>query len=835
MKVLALRHSVAQVYADTQVYTHDDTKDNYENAFLISNLTTHNILYLNYSTKTLEILNKSGIAAVEVQSLEELFTLIRCNFTYDYENNIIYLHDYSYYTNNEIRTDQHWVTKTDIEEYLLPGWKLTYVGYNGSDTRGHYNFSFTCQNAATDDDLIIEYIYSEALDFQNFMLKKIKERMTTSLPIARLSNRVFRDKLFPSLSKKYQHIVNVGPRNESMFTFLNFPSIKQFSNGPYLVKDTIKLKQERWLGKRVSQFDIGQYKNMMNVITTVYYYYNLYQKKPTIYMVGSAPSYWIHDVKQYSDFTFETWDPLDTPYSSIHHKELFFEKDVAKLRDDSILYIDIRTDRGNADWREWRRIVEEQTISNLKLAYQYLASGKSKVCCVKMTAMDLELPISAKLLHHPTTEIRSEFYLLLDIWDISNVKRFIPKGVLYSFINNIITENVFIQPPFKIKASKNDYIVALYALSNDFNDRMNVINLINNQKQSLITVRINNTFKDEPKVGFKNIYDWTFLPTDFNTTDSIITSYDGCLGIFGLSISLASKPTGNNHLFILNGTDKYYKLDQFANHTGISRRSHQIRFSESATSYSGYIFRDLSNNNFNLIGTNIENSVSGHVYNALVYYRYNYSFDLKRWIYLHSIEKADIEGGKYYEHAPIELIYACRSAKEFALLQDDLTVLHYANEIERYIHKVYSITYADDPNYFIGIKFKYIPYEYDVKIPHLTFGVLFISDNMIPDVTRIIKDMKKELFKMDVTTSYTYMLSDGIYVANVSGVLSTYFKMYNLFYKNQITFGQSRMFIPHITLSFSSKKTVRIETAKLKIDSIYLRKIRGDTVFDMSE
>nr|AIY61042.1 VP3 [Rotavirus A] len=835
MKVLALRHSVAQVYADTQIYTHDDTKDSYENAFLISNLTTHNILYLNYSIKTLEILNKSGIAAVEIQSLEELFTLIRCNFTYDYENNIIYLHDYSYYTNNEIRTDQHWVTKTDIEEYLLPGWKLTYVGYNGSDTRGHYNFSFTCQNAATDDDLIIEYIYSEALDFQNFMLKKIKERMTTSLPIARLSNRVFRDKLFPLLSEKYQRIVNVGPRNESMFTFLNFPSIKQFSNGPYLVKDTIKLKQERWLGKRISQFDIGQYKNMMNVITTVYHYYNLYQKKPTIYMVGSAPSYWIYDVKQYSDFMFETWDPLDTPYSSMHHKELFFEKDISRLKDDSILYIDIRTDRGNTNWKEWRKIVETQTISNLKLAYQYLASGKSKVCCVKMTAMDLELPISAKLLHHPTTEIRSEFYLLLDVWDVSNTKRFIPKGVLYSFINNVVTENVFIQPPFKIKTSKNDYIIALYALSNDFNDRTDVINLINNQKQSLITVRINNTFKDEPKVGFKNIYDWTFLPTDFNTTNAIVTSYDGCLGMFGLSISLASKPTGNNHLFILSGTDKYYKLDQFANHTGISRRSHKIRFSESATSYSGYIFRDLSNNNFNLIGTNVENSVSGHVYNALIYYRYNYSFDLKRWIYLHSIEKADIEGGRYYEHAPIELIYACRSAKEFASLQDDLTVLRYADEIERYINRVYSITYADDPNYFIGIKFRHIPYKYDVKIPHLTFGVLFISDNMIPDVVKIMRDMKRELFEMDVTTSYTYMLSDGIYVANVSGVLAAYFKMYNLFYKSQITFGQSRMFIPHITLSFSNNKTVRIETTKLKISSIYLRKIRGDTVFDMSE
>lgn len=835
MKVLALRQSVAQVYADTQTYTHDDLKDSYENAFLISNLTTHNILYLNYSVKTLEILNKSGIAAVEINSIEEFFTLIRCNFTYDYENNIVYLHDYSYYTNNEIRTDQHWVTKTNIDEYLLPGWKLTYVGYNGNDTRGHYNFSFTCQNAATDDDIIIEYIYSEELDFQNFMLRKIKERMTTSLPIARLSNRVFRDKLFTTLIHSHKHVVNVGPRNESMFTFLNHPSIKQFSNGSYLVKDTIKLRQERWLGKRMSQFDIGQYKNMLNVLTALYHYYNLYQKKPRIYMVGSAPSYWIYDVKQYSDFIFETWDPLDTPYSSIHHKELFFKNDVKKLKDNSLLYIDIRTDRGNLDWREWRKVVEEQTINNLEIAYEYLSNGKAKVCCVKMTAMDLELPITAKLLHHPTTEIRSEFYLLLDIWDVTNVKRFVPKGVLYAFINNVVTENVFIQSPFKIRTLPNSYVVALYALSNDFNEREDVIKLINNQKQSLITVRINNTFKDEPKIGFKNIYDWTFLPTDFDTNESIITSYDGCLGIFGLSISLPHKPTGNNHLFILSGTDKYYKLDQFANHTGISRRSHQVRFSESATSYSGYIFRDLSNNNFNLIGTNIENSVSGHVYNALIYYRYNYSFDLKRWIYLHSVEKADIEGGKYYEHAPIELIYACKSAKEFAIIQNDLTVLRYSSEIEKYINTVYSIVYADNPNYFIGIKFKSIPYKYDVKVPHLTFGVLHISENMIPDVVDVLRNMKSELFRMDITTSYTYMLSDGIYVANISGVLSTYFKMYNIFYKKQLTFGQSRMFIPHMTLSFSNQRTVRIEQTKLCIDSIYLQKIKGDKVFDMLE
>nr|BDH85244.1 protein VP3 [Rotavirus A] len=831
MKVLALRRCTVQTYADTQTYIHDYNKDDYENAFLISNLTTHNILYVNYSSKVLEILNKSGIAAVEVTSDEELMVLMKCNFTYDYEENCIYLHDYSYYANNELRTDQFWVTKTDIEEYLLPGWKLTYVGCNGIMTQGHYSFSFKCQNAATDDDMIIEYIYSEQLDFQTFMLEKIKERMTTALPIARLSNRVFRKKLFTSLQKRSKAIVNVGPRNESMFTFLEFPKVKQFSNGSYQVKDTIKLRQEKWLGKRLSQFDIGQYKNMLNVVTAIYYYYQLFGDKPKIYMAGSAPSYWIKDVLSYSIFEFETWDPLDTPFSNLHHAELFTIDTVHKLRSNSILYIDIRTDRGNTSWREWRNIVEQQTILNLELAYKYLSNGRCKVCCVKMTAMDLELPITAKLLHHPTTEIRSEFYLLLDMCDVRSTRRYIPKGVLYAYINTTITENVFIQDPFKVKPIKNTYIVALYALSNDFNARNSVVNLINNQVDSLITVRINNSFDDEPKISFKNIYDWTFLPTDFDTKKSIITSYNACIAMYGLSLTLQHKPTGNNHLFILNGEDDYFKLDEYANHMSISRRSHQIRFSESATTYSGYIFRDITNGNFNLIDTNTENSVSGHVYNALIYYRYNYSFDLKRWIYLHSMNKVLIEGGKYYEHAPIELLYACRSAKEFARLQSDLTTVRFATEIERYINSVYNITYADDPNYFIGITFTNLPYECKVKTPHLTFGVLFISDNMVPDVVDILSSFKNEIEKMDMYTNYTYMLSDEVYVANVGGVLSTYFKLYNIFYRAHITFGQSRIYIPHITLSFERNLGVRIDRVRLNIKEVYLQKIEGNVMY----
>ncbi|APA28766.1 VP3 [Rotavirus A] len=835
MKVLALRHRVDHVYADTQAYTHDLTKDEYENAFLISNLTAHNILYYYYSVKTLEILNKSGITAIEIDTEDELILLIKSNFTYDFNEGIVYLHDYSYYTNNEIRTDQFWVTTTDIEEYIIPGWRVTYVGNNGYETRGHYNFSFVCQNAATDDDIIINYIYSNELNFQNYLLQKIKERMTTALPMNRLSNRIFREKMIRLSSMNNNQIINIGPRNESMFLFLNYPGIKHYSNGAYMVKDTLKLKQERWLGKRLSQFDIGQYKNMLNVLTTLYCYYDAFKSVPLIYMLGSAPSYWIKDVKNVTNkIKFETWDPLDTPYSDKHHRELFFKSDVNKLTSNSILYIDIRTDRGTLDWKEWRKRVEKETIENLDIAYEYLRTGVNKMCCVKITAMDIELPVTAKLIHHPTTEIRSECYLIMDHFDSKNTKRFIPKGTLYSYINNTLTENVFLQKQFLLKKT-DAYVIALYALSNDMNDREKVVKFVNNTQKGIITVRLNNSFDDVDKVGFKNVYDWTFLPTDFSLKNTIRTSYDSCLGMFGLSISLESKPTGNNHIFIISGSSDYYNIDSYANHLSISRRSHQIRFSESATTLSGYIFRDLSNGNFNLIETNTENSVSGHVYNALIYFRYNYSFDLLRWIYLHSIDKVQVEGGKYYEHAPIELLYACESAIEFASIQNDLTVSRYAREVRKYINSVYSIVYADNPNYFIAITFVSIPYKYEVRVPHLTFGVLHISDTMIDDVAKIIRNLKTDIRNMNLQTNYTYMLTDDVYVANISGTLSTYFKLYNAFYREQIPFGQSRMYIPHVTLAFGKHKPVKIDKYKLIVKDIYLKKIHGDIVYTLRD
>ncbi|HCB6293281.1 TPA: hypothetical protein M1W73_004701, partial [Salmonella enterica subsp. enterica serovar Typhi str. CT18] len=84
------------------------------------------------------------------------------------------------------------------------------------------------------------------------------------------------------------------------------------------------------------------------------------------------------------------------------------DKDVNKLKDNSVLYIDIRTDRGNMDWKEWRKVVEQQTVNNLNIAYNYLATGKAKVCCVKLTAMDIMEKI------HVVTII-SHFYVKMQL------------------------------------------------------------------------------------------------------------------------------------------------------------------------------------------------------------------------------------------------------------------------------------------------------------------------------------------------------------------------------------------------------------------------------------
>nr|BEL13055.1 protein VP3 [Rotavirus A]BET99625.1 protein VP3 [Avian rotavirus A] len=827
MKVIALRHDLVSSYADTQVYKHDESKDYYENAYLISNLTSHNVLYVNYYIQVLDILNRSGVASVIATSSEELNLLIKSNYTYDYCRNILYLHDYSYYTLNELRTDQFWLTTTNINDYLPPGWKLTYVGYLGIKTRGHYTYSFTCQNTATDDDIIYDYIYSDEVDFIPFLLQALNKRLTSALDYHRLSNRVLRELLYATIPN---NAINIGPRNESMFTLLKYPNITNYPANEMDVSALIKLPQEKWVGAENTQFDVGQFKNMCNVLSTIYTYYSKYHDYPKIYMVGSAPSYWIKDVLDIYKFTFETWDPLDTPYSTKHHFELFSLTDVDKLTDNSILYIDIRTDRNGMDWKQWRTKVEEETKLNLDMMYRYLSRGRNRVCCCKITAMDIELPISATLLHFPTTKIRSECYIMCTKESLSDKKRFVPKGSFYAFINNNKTNNVFFGPEYKLKPT-NKFVVALYSLSNENNDRDKMLLFLKKQKTGIITLRVNNTFDYAYRLQFKRTYDYLYLPTDIMRDDTIVTSYDGYAAMHNLSCSLETKATGNNHLFISFSDKNYHNIDLYCNHMGISRRSHSIRFSESATTLSGYMFRDLTNGKFNLINTNVENVVSGHVYNALIYFRYNYRFDLLRWINLHAMDKVSILGGKYYEHAPPELLYACQSAFTFAKLQNDLTLIEYVKSVQDFIHAKYKITYADDPNYYIHIEFVDLPYRSEVKRPHLTGGLLLINDTEIPTVIEILRSAKEDILALELTTQYTYMLTDSHYVANVNGYLQFYYKLYMMFYRRNITFGQSRMYIPHITLAKAKKNAIRIDSSRIIVKSIFLSQIGTDVEY----
>nr|ARB49210.1 VP3 [Rotavirus A] len=838
MKVLALNGWKFTDYADLQVYYHNHKYDDYENAYHISNITAYTVIYVHYSLEVVKILNESGIAAIIVHDEDELKILLKSNYTYDYDNDIVYLHDYSYYQKNQLRTDQWWLTTTDIEQYLPPTWTLKYIGYNGIVTRSEYNTTISIQNTATDDDIIFEYIYSNEVDFTQFFLKKLLERTTSALSFDRMSNRIFRERLY----SRYPEAINIGPRNESMFLLLHYPKMENFAANVYTIKNVIRLPQSKWAGMVNTQFDIGQFKNMCNCLSSIYYFYFLYHEKPKIYMIGSAPSHWIKDLTERGiNFTFETWDPLDTPYSNVHHKEMFFISDVKKLADVSVLYIDIRTDRKGQDWKLWRERVERETLDNLNIAYEFIKNRKRVVCCCKCTCMDLRLPSESIMLHFPTSQIRSEFYVLLS--SKMNVDDFlyVSKGALYAYINSVKTNNVFHSPAYIFKNShrKNMVkkpIIALYALSNKMNRKESVIDWCTRVNEGVLTFRLNNTFDNSCVLPFKDDLDNLYLPSDFTELKStIITSYKGVTPMFGMSTSNDLKATGNNHIFLYLGSKYYSSVDKYANHMCISRRSHQSRFSEAASTLSGYFFRDISNGKYNLEKADDENIVSGHLYNALIWYRYTYTFDIVRWIQQQPVDYVSREGGNYIDHAPIEVNYARSYATELAIYLGDLTHTRYANEIDTYKNSVYSISCAEDPHYYIGLHFEVYPYKYDVTVPHSPGGLLFIIYNMIPDVVKIMEDMGIDVLYFGITTRDTYLLSDAINEANVSGDSATFYKFYMMFYREHTTIGLSRVITPQITLSFIITNTVRIDPTKLKIKSIYLRKIKGDTEYDMCE
>nr|UKG23786.1 VP3 [Rotavirus A] len=822
MKVVALPRLTENSFADTTVYWHDASKEPGENAFLLSNSTTHNVLYIKPHSETVDILNRNGISVVYAESDEMLQLLMKTNYTYDFDTDTIFLHDYSYYKNNEIRTEQWWAFETIKSSGVLPdGWSIKYIGYLGLLTKPDYNFNVDVYNTANDDDIIINFIYSDKTDFQAFLIDSIIDRCSTALQFDRLSNRIFREKVYKNTTCK----INIGPRNESMFTLLKYPSIRNYAANIFQASNLIKLPQSRFAEKINSNFDIGQYKNMCNCISAIYRFYYLYTDSPKVYIAGSAPGLWIKDITSVSGLSFTTWDPLPTHTSEDHRLEYFTEETLSELKDYSVLYIDIRSERGNKSWIDWRSQVELETEINLRLAIQYLRDRVHSVVCVKLTAMNLRIPKSTILLHFPTTRTRSEFYALMDTEMNLNDLMFIPKGAIYAYINTVQTDNVFPTPAFNIRKSLTSSI-ALYALSNDINDKTRTIAAINASKSGLFTVRLNNTFNMEEYIGFKSSRDWLALPTDFMTEKTVITSYRGAAGYYGLSVTFDPKANGNLHLYIIKTPEEIQELDLVAGHFGISRHSHSIRFSEAATSLSGYFFRNLTNNVLDLKSADSDNVVSGHLYNAVIYYRYNYSFDVVRWLRTHAKNTTQIHSQKYVKHSFLEMQNAVTSAMQFAQRQNDITCVRYASQLSTYISGLWNIRYADTPNAYIAVEF----YNFPSLIPdqfkdvHLTLGLLDISNQDLHTLSNTYENIRPVLLESRFTTNHTYMLGPFC-VANVSGVHALYNTLFTYYYNNDVIFGQSRKYVPHVTLSKLYHQPIKYDEIELTPKRLYIKRI----------
>nr|WBV74405.1 VP3 [Rotavirus A type 2] len=835
MKVLALNGWKFTDYADLQVYYHNHKYDDYENAYHISNITAYTVIYVHYSLEVIKILNESGIAAIIVHGEDELKILLKSNYTYDFDNDIVYLHDYSYYQKNQLRTDQWWLTTTNIEQYLPPTWTLKYIGYNGILTRNEYNMTIRIQNTATDDDVIFEYIYSNEVDFTQFFLRKLLERTTSALSFDRMSNRIFRERLY----SKYPEAINIGPRNESMFLLLSYPKMENFAANIYTIKNVIRLPQSKWTGMVNTQFDIGQFKNMCNCLSSIYYFYFLYHEKPKIYMIGSAPSHWIKDLTERGiNFTFETWDPLDTPYSNVHHKEMFFINDVKKLADVSVLYIDIRTDRKGQDWKLWRERVERETLDNLNIAYEFIKNRKRAVCCCKCTCMDLRLPSESIVLHFPTSQIRSEFYVLLS--SKMNVDDFlyVSKGALYAYVNSVKTNNVFHSPAYFFKNSNRKNmirkpVIALYALSNKMNRKENVIDWCARVNEGVLTFRLNNTFDNSCVLPFKDDIDNLYLPSDFTELKStIITSYKGVTPMFGMSTSNDLKATGNNHIFLYLGSEYYSSVDKYANHMCISRRSHQSRFSEAASTLSGYFFRDISNGKYNLEKADDENIVSGHLYNALIWYRYTYTFDIIRWLREQNGKQLSVVSSNYYRHAYSELLNSFQSARIYAEIKNDDTLRTYVDALTEYTERIYNIPLLIQPNAYIYMTFSNIPNQYLLpEDPHLTIIVMQVEETDIQPLLTLREEVRNAALKAEITTRYAFKVREDLTVANIHGAMRLHYEIENLLVDHGIKCVQKRYYMPHITLKEDAPVVRLNKTVKLDISHIGCKMIGGSNIW----
>ncbi|BAO73934.1 viral protein 3 [Bovine rotavirus C] len=671
-------------FADTYVYTWNKQYSFHENAFLISNqVATTIIIYLdeeivNQVNEAFDLLNSNGIPALVIKS-DHIGIFTSSNFTYDWQNKIVYFHEYTYYKNNEfIVSDEFWLN-TNIQD-LLP-YKVLF--FERGMRKLYEGEEYILYNTATDDDIIYKYIYEKDVimsgndysklydtkSFKNFVHFMRLLRMRFAVPFDQLSNRVTRSRAFAKSR------IHIGLRNESIpqaLDNIHHHWINYSANG-------MRVSELKGSGsyseKKISEFDIGQFKNYMNFLTLMFYIKNM-KKKPSCTIIGAAPGYWIPSMKKY--FNIVTYDDKHVD-STEHYTRYFTDDDIASVKTNGV-YIDVRSDFKNYDWKKRRQLVEEETMRWLSITYKLLENKHVEAVLLKMTAMDIEIP-DGYFVHFPTTYRRSEYYLLVDKQTVKRPKVKITKSLAYSAINTIFSDNVFISGKYSLKG-KTEGVLALYCLSNTINPKEKVVQYANLFSGTCMTVRLNNTYALNKIIDFKTNADYTFLPSDFQCSiKTVLTSYRGYAGVFGYAITKDLKSDGNNHIYIIPNARDDENFDTFASHLGLSRYSHSKRFSESATTMSGYLFRDMVSGKENMEDTDTENLASGHVFNAIAHYRFDYTYDIVGWLKLHKMRKFRVKSNIYGKHTDNEIRNAIEAAYVYYLLDGDEVGKEYAKRI----------------------------------------------------------------------------------------------------------------------------------------------------------
>lgn len=696
MKIIAL-NSVKHYknYAASAVYFDNKDLSPEENLFRVANKTEHNVFLI---TKRVKEFNKeskkllsSGIVYIDLATAfnQELFDIV-VSKNFILNDQILYIIDYSHHIDHILYTDLFYVEYTFRE--LPSPWKVINVGYLGELTKRSVG-GYSIQQLSTDDVFFVQELL-ELNDFNHHLTNYLSNLHSHSLEISRISNRVYRDLLV----KKYPNQLNIGPRNESIQPFLRGAVIRTFAGSKvYTVSDLSAAPNSKFIETQHSAFDVGQHKNYLNFCAGYFDHLQHYGEPEHILLIGAYPSIWVKDLPAKLRNKLIAYDHLPVEgINSSQNKGLFQEDYIKTLKNNSYLYIDVRTDmdRSKTNWKKRRELVQKETQWLLSLQDSVFSQIAAVTVVLKLTAMDIALPARSVVLHFPVTRIRSEFYLLTNSHTSKSPRIQINQGQIYHHIQHVRTDNVFVTGVFKlskykVKKDKQLPVVALYSLSNTLNDFTLPKELLKVINDGVITVRLRNNFKNEVVVTDGIYKDHTFLKTDFSDLDIISTGFEGAMGWLDASMTYVGKHSGNVHMHLIKHNVKR-DLDDYAAHYSISKFSHMKRFIESASSQSAYILRNLPIDLLKdeqaklpnaLNKTPQENQASGHLYNAIVYFRQLYNYDIIFWL------KAQISKNVKNEvqHSKLELTNACYAALRFALQQNDYTCAEYSNVLRKFI------------------------------------------------------------------------------------------------------------------------------------------------------